>query len=396
MFFRLKDFDFKDKRALVRVDFNVPVDKSNSIADDSRIRKTLPTLNYILSKKAKQLIIVSHFGRPEGEHKPEFSLKPIAKRLKELLSKEVWLVPTPKAFDITKFPENKVIMLENIRFDKGEEANDDNLAKKLASFADLFVFDAFGVSHRSQASVTGVQKYLPSCAGFLMEKEIEFLRGVVENPKKPFTAIIGGAKEDKIDVIDKLITKVDNLIVGGILANTFMKAKGINIGASKFSKETLDYAKKIIGQYEKKINLPVDYIVADRFSADANIKCVGLPDNIDGWMIMDIGPYTISGYKDILSKSNTVVWAGPIGVFEWESFRRGTFDIATHLAGLDIVKVIGGGDSGDAIEKFGLADKMTHVSTGGGASLELLSGKELPGVKALEENYLKFKEKFIH
>jgi phosphoglycerate kinase len=392
MFFKLKDFDFSNKRVLVRVDFNVPVDKANNITDDSRIKKTLPTLKYILDKKPKQLIIISHFGRPEGEYKPEFSLKNVAKRLQELLLKEVYLMPIPKAADIPKLPNNKIIMLDNLRFDKGEEANDDSLAKKLADFGDLFVFDAFGVSHRDQASVTGVPKYIPACAGLLMEKEVEFLKDVVDDPKKPFTAIIGGAKEDKIAVIDKLINKVDNLIVGGVLANTFMTAKGQNIGASKFSKESLIYATKLINQYGNKIHTPVDFIVADRFAADASTRCAGLSDNIDGWMIMDIGPYTIAGYKQILSQSKTVIWAGPIGVFEFEPFKRGTLDIATHLAGLDIIKVIGGGDSSEAIEKFGLAGKMSHVSTGGGASLELLSGKVLPGVKALEENYTRFKE----
>jgi phosphoglycerate kinase len=392
MFFKLKDFDFWNKRVLVRVDFNVPVDKANNITDDSRIKKTLPTLKYLLDKKPKQLVIMSHFGRPEGQYKPEFSLKHVSKRLQDLLSKEVYFMPIPKAVDIPKLPDNKIIMLDNLRFDKGEEGNEDSLAKKLASFGELFVFDAFGVSHRDQASVTGIPKYIPTCAGLLMEKEVEFLKDVVDDPKKPFTAIIGGAKEDKIAVIDKLINKVDNLIVGGVLANTFMTAKGLNVGASKFSKESLDYATKLVYQYGNKIHTPVDFIVADKFAADADTRCAGLSDNIDNWMIMDIGPYTISGYKKILSQSKTVIWAGPIGVFEWEPFRRGTLDIATHLAGLDIVKVIGGGDSSEAIEKFGLAGKMSHVSTGGGASLELLSGKVLPGVKALEENYTSFKE----
>lgn len=391
MFFKLKDFTFKNKKVLLRADFNVPVE-NGVIKDDSRIRKTLPTIKYILDKKPKQLIITSHLGRPEGEYKPEFSLKPVCNRLKELLGKDVFLEPNPRIKNIPTLSEYKIVMLENIRFDKAEEGNDEALVSKLASFADIFVFDAFGVCHREQASVTGVPKLLPSCAGLLMEKEVEFLRDDMQSPQKPFVAIIGGAKEDKIAVIDKLIQKVDTLIVGGVLANTFMKAKGINIGASKFSDKTLDYAKKMLSQYSDKIALPVDFIMADRFAADAKTECAGLTDNIDGWMIMDIGPYTITGYKKILSRAKTVIWAGPIGVFEWEPFRRGTWDIANHLAGLNIIKVIGGGDSGEAIENFGLADKMTHVSTGGGASLELLSGKELPGIKALEANYEAFKE----
>jgi len=234
---------------------------------------------------------------------------------------------------------------------------------------------------------------LPSCAGFLMEKEVQFLRDEMRNPAKPFIAIIGGAKEDKITVIDKLVNKVDMIIIGGVLANTFLKAKGYNIGNSKFSQEYLDYAKNFIAKYPKKVALPVDFIVADKFAPDAQTKCVGITDPIDGWMIMDIGPYTITGYKEIINKAKTVVWAGPIGVSEWEAFKRGTWDIARHLAELNITKVIGGGDSGEIIEKFGLAEKMTLVSTGGGASLELLAGKELPGIKALEDNYEKFKGK---
>ncbi len=393
MFFKLKDFEFKDKKVLLRVDYNVPVDTNNNITDDSRIKKTLPTINYILGKNPKQIIIVSHFGRPEGEYKPDFTLKPVCERLNQLLGQEVYLEINPRVKNINKLSGNKIIMLENIRFDKAEEDNDPGLVQKLVSFADLFVFDAFGVSHRNQASVSGVPKFLPSCAGFLMEKEVQFLRDEMRNPAKPFIAIIGGAKEDKITVIDKLVNKVDMIIIGGVLANTFLKAKGYNIGNSKFSQEYLDYAKNFIAKYPKKVALPVDFIVADKFAPDAQTKCVGITDPIDGWMIMDIGPYTITGYKEIINKAKTVVWAGPIGVSEWEAFKRGTWDIARHLAELNITKVIGGGDSGEIIEKFGLAEKMTLVSTGGGASLELLAGKELPGIKALEDNYEKFKGK---
>jgi phosphoglycerate kinase len=391
MFFKLKDFNFKDKRVLIRVDFNVPVDKNNNITDDTRIRKTLPTINHILEKKARQLIFVSHFGRPEGEYNPDFSLKPVCKRLGELLRREVVLESNPRVKNITHITDSPLVMLENIRFDKAEDENDLALTEKLVSFADLFVFDAFGVCHRNQASVSGVPKFLPSCAGLLMEKEVEFLRDDMQEPSKPFVAIIGGAKEDKIGVIDRLVQKVDTLIIGGVLANTFLKAKGVDIGASKYSQETFNYAKSLLDKYHDKIALPVDFILSDKFSADSATKCAGVNERIDGWMIMDIGPYTISGYKKILSKAKTVVWAGPIGVFEWEPFRRGTWDIARHLAGLNIIKVIGGGDSGEAIEKMGLADKMSLVSTGGGASLELLAGHTLPGIVALEENYEKFK-----
>jgi phosphoglycerate kinase len=380
--FKLKDFDFKDKRVLIRVDYNVPlVDKA--ITDDSRIKKTLPTIEFILKKKAKQLVLVSHLGRPKGVDL-KFSLRPVADRLKELLMQDVELMSLGVKSDC------KIVLLENIRFEKGDESNDDALAKRLAGLGDLFVFDAFGVSHREQASVTGVMKYLPSCTGLLMEKEIKFLD--MKRPKKPFIAIIGGAKEDKISVIDSLIKKVDGLIIGGVLANTFLMAKGVNIGNSAFSKETLGYAKDILKKYGKKIHLPVDFILADSFAEHAVSRCAGVNDDLSGWMIMDIGPYTISGYKDLLSSAKTVVWAGPIGVFEWERFRRGTWDIASHIASLDVTKIIGGGDSGDAIERFGLADKMTHVSTGGGASLELLSGNNLPALVALELNSRNFKK----
>lgn len=391
MYFKLKDFDFKNKKVLLRVDFNVPI-KNNFITDDSRIKKAIPTINYILDKKPKQLIIISHLGRPDS-YQPEFSLKPVCERLNQLLGKEFILQTNPFIRNVSVLPDFQRIILENIRFEKGEELNDLELAKKLASFADLFVFDAFGVCHRNQSSVTGIPKFLPSCMGFLMEKEVTFLKEAIEKPKKPFVAIIGGAKEDKISVIDRLIEKVDTLIIGGILANTFLKAKGHNIGNSKYSQEHLEYAKNLLEKYPFKIALPVDFICADSFSENAKTRCAGLVDDLTGWIIMDIGPYTITGYKQILSKAKTVVWAGPIGVFEWEPFKRGTWDIARHLAELNIIKIIGGGDSGDAIVRFRLEEKMSLVSTGGGASLELLSGKEMPGIKALEENYENFKNK---
>ncbi|MFH2020788.1 MAG: phosphoglycerate kinase [archaeon] len=391
MFSKLKDYNYKDKKVLIRVDFNVPI-QQGIIADDTRIRKALPTIDYILKKKPAQLIIISHLGRPDGEYKPEFSLKPVCVRLQEILGQEVYFEPNPRIISINSLPQNKILMLENLRFDKAEESGDDDFAKKLSEFCDIFVLDAFGACHRPHASISVIQKYVTSCAGFLMEKEIKFLRDSIKRPKRPFVAIIGGAKADKIDVIDKLIQKVDALIIGGVLANTFLKAKNISIGNSKVSDETLEYAKNLLEKYPEKIHLPVDYILADRFAADARTRCAGLPDNIDGWMIMDIGPYTISGYNELLSKSNTILWAGPIGVFEWESFRRGTWDIASHLAEISATKIICGGDSGEAIEKFHLAERMTHVSTGGGASLELLAGNDLPGISALEANHNKFKK----
>jgi 3-phosphoglycerate kinase len=390
MFSTLKKTDFKDKKVLIRVDFNVPFE-NGQITDDSRIRKAMPTIEFILKRKPLQVILASHFGRPDGEYKPEFSMKPLCDRLSLLMNKDIALISNPRITSLNSLPQDKIVMLENLRFEKGEEKGDEEYAKKLAGFCDIFVLDAFGAAHRPHASISVIQNFIPSCAGFLMEKEITFLRDKMKKPKKPFVAIIGGAKEDKIGVIDKLIQKVDALIVGGVLANTFLKAKGISIGNSKFSKESLEYAKDMLRKNPDKIHLPVDYILADRFSYDANTRCAGLPDNIDGWMIMDIGPYTISGYKELLAGARTIIWAGPIGVFEWDPFKRGTLDLARHIADLNAVKIIGGGDSGDAIERFGLGEKMTHVSTGGGASLELLAGNDLPGIKALEENYSKFR-----
>ncbi|MBN2368616.1 phosphoglycerate kinase [Candidatus Woesearchaeota archaeon] len=389
--FKLKDFNFKNKKVLIRVDFNVPVDEKGNITDDSRIRKAIPTLQFLMKQKPEKIIIISHFGRPKGEYAPEYSMKPVCIRLEQLLKAKVHFQPTPKIMNIPSIDNEKIIMLENLRFDKAEEENKDDFSQKLASFADYFVFDAFGASHRAHASVSGVPKHIPSCPGLLMEKEVQFLRDNMQSPDKPFVAIIGGAKADKINVINALLQKVDALIIGGVLANTFLKIKGVNIGDSKFSEESLEYAKQVLQKYPNKIALPVDYIVGDSFSAQAKTKVAGEKDDISGWMIMDIGPYTISGYCNMLKKAKTVVWAGPIGVFEWEAFRRGTWDVARTLASLNITKIIGGGDSGEAIEKFGLAEKMTHVSTGGGASLELLAGHQLPGISALEENEKSFK-----
>jgi phosphoglycerate kinase len=391
MYFRLKDFDLQGKRVLLRADFNVPV-KDNKITDDSRIKKTIPTIEYILDKNPRQLILISHFGRPEGDYDPEFSLRIVYERLRHLLGKEIYFETNPRINNIPHMTDAKIVMLENLRFDKVETDNDEEFSKKLASFADVFVFDAFGASHRPHASVVGVEKFIPSCAGLLMENEIKYLRDDMRNPEKPFIAIIGGAKSDKISVITRLIETVDMLIIGGVLANTFLKASGKDIGSSKFSTESLEFAKQVLTDHPDKIALPVDFIIADKFAADAKTKIAGINENIDGWMIMDIGPYTISGYLKLLEKAKTVVWAGPIGVFEFEAFRRGTWDIAKKLSELHIMKIVGGGDSADAIETMGLADRFTHISTGGGASLELLSGAELPGIKALEENYEKFKK----
>jgi 3-phosphoglycerate kinase len=390
LYSKLSDFDFTDKRVLVRVDFNVPI-KNFQITDDSRIRKALPTIKYIIKKKPKQIILCSHLGRPKGEYTPEFSLKPVADRVQELLGLKIFFDNNPHIMNISEFSDNKIVVLENLRFDKFEKENDEDFAKKLASFADVFVLDAFGTAHRSHASVVGVQKILPSCAGLLLEKEIKFLSEEMNNPKKPFVAIISGAKSDKINVLNTLLNKVDTLIIGGVLANTFLKAKGKDIGLSKYDPDSIEYAKQVLQKYKDKIALPVDFVMGTEFSSSTKTRIAGLDEDLTGWMIMDIGPYTISGYKKILDKAKTVVFAGPVGVYEFDNFSRGTWDIANYISELKATTIIGGGDTGDAINKFNLTDKMTHVSTGGGASLELLADHNLPGIDALEENYNNFK-----
>jgi len=391
MFSKLEDFEFKEKRVLLRADLNVPI-QDGAVTNDSKLRKSIPTIKAILDKKPHQIIIISHLGRPKGEYSPDFSLKPVAERLQKLLGKKIHFETNPRINNLTGFPDEKIVMLENLRFDNVEIEYDEFFAHKLAEFADIFVFDAFGAIHRNHASITGVPKFIPSCAGLLLKKEITFLRDNMSNPEKPFVAIIGGAKTDKEKVIDVLLEKVDILIVGGVLANTFMKAKGFNIGKSKFSPDYIEHAKQLMEKYPDKIALPVDFIIANKFSEDADARVAGIKNDIDSWMILDIGPYTISGYLKILYKAKTVFWAGPIGVFEWKSFRRGTWDIARNLAKLEITKIIGGGESAAAIEFFKLQDKMTHISTGGGAALELIAGNDLPGIKALEENHSKFKK----
>ena len=391
MYSKLSDFEFTDKRVLIRVDFNVPI-KNFQITDDSRIKKALPTINYILKQNPRQIILCSHLGRPKGEYIPEFSLKPVADRVQELLGLNVFFDNNPHIMNISEFSNQKIVVLENLRFDKFEKENDEDFAKKLASFADVFVLDAFGTAHRNHASVVGVQKILPSCAGLLLEKEIKFLSVEMQKPKKPFVAIISGAKSDKINVLNTLLDKVDTLIIGGVLANTFLKAKGKDIGASKYDLDSIVYAKQVLDKYKDKIALPVDFVMGTEFSEQTKTRIAGLDEDLSGWMIMDIGPYTISGYKKILEKAKTVVFAGPVGVYELDIFARGTWDIAKFISELKAISIIAGGDTGDAINKFNLTDKMTHVSTGGGASLELLANHDMPGITALEENYNNFKK----
>ncbi|MDP3791477.1 MAG: phosphoglycerate kinase [Candidatus Omnitrophota bacterium] len=388
----IKDVDLKGKRVLMRVDFNVPLDDKLNITDDIRIRAVLPTIKYALEKGAK-VVLMSHLGRPEGSVVDSMRLTPVAKRLEELFGKRI--VKTDDCIgDAAKkavgaMKTGDVVLLENLRFHAEEEKDDPAFAKELASMGDIFVNDAFGTAHRAHASTEGVTKYLPSVAGFLLGKEIEYLGGAVDNPKRPFVAILGGAKvKDKIKVIDNLLNKVDALIIGGGMAYTFLKAKGKTIGTSKLDKDGFETAKVALGKAVKKnipILLPIDNIIADKFDANANTKLVG-EDIPDGWMGLDIGPKTIKLFEDTLKNAKTIVWNGPMGVFEMDKFAKGTEEIAKFLAGLKgATTVIGGGDTAAAMSKFKVEDKMTHISTGGGASLEYLEGRGLPGIDALQD-----------
>jgi phosphoglycerate kinase len=388
----IRDVDVKGKRVFCRVDFNVPM-KDGKITDETRIRAALPTIQYLADHGAK-VILASHFGRPKGQVVEEMRLTPVAKRLGELLGKDV--IKTDEAYGpevqaaIDGMKEGDVLLLENVRFYPGEEKNDAELAKEFAKLADLYVNDAFGAAHRAHASTAGIAEYLPAVSGFLMEKEIEVLGKALSNPDRPFTAIIGGAKvKDKIGVIRNLLEKVDNLIIGGGLAYTFVKAQGYEIGKSLCEDDKLDLAKEFMQiAKEKGVNfyMPVDVVVADDFSENANSKIVDINSIPSDWEAVDIGPKTREIYADVIRKSKLVVWNGPMGVFEIDKFAGGTKAVAEALAeSTDTYSVIGGGDSAAAVEKFGLADKMSHISTGGGASLEFMEGKELPGVVRLND-----------
>jgi len=387
----LKDIDLKNKVVLVRADFNVPLDADLKITDDIRIQATLPTLKYILEKGAKKLVLMSHLGRPDGKPVAKYSLKPVVERLRELLGQDVLFLADcigeniKKQIDISK---EKVILLENLRYHAEEEANDAGFAKQLASLAEIFVNDAFGTAHRAHASTEGVTHFLKSAAGFLLEKEIKYLGEAVSNPQKPFMVILGGAKvSDKIGVIENLLPKCDAIIVGGGMAYTFLKAQGKEIGNSKLEKDKLDLAKSILdkaNQLKKEILLPVDNVVVENIDANANAELVGdvIPQ---GKIAVDIGPKTIKLFEDKLKTAKTIVWNGPLGIFEMDAFSKGTFEIARFIANLKTTSIIGGGDTAAAIAKFKLEDKMSHISTGGGASLEFLEGKTLPGIAALTD-----------
>ena len=382
------DLDVKGKKVLVRVDFNVPIE-NGKVGDDTRIQAALPTIEYLLENGAA-VILCSHLGRPKGEFDPQLSLKPVAEYLDSLMDAPVKFAEDCIGEKARKAAANldfgEVLVLENTRFHAGEKKNDPEMAKELASLADVFVNDAFGTAHRAHASNVGVADYLPAAAGFLLEKEIKYLGNAIAEPERPFVAILGGAKvSDKIGVIDNLIKKSDRILIGGGMANTFFKAQGYEMADSLVEEDVLDTAKNLLDIAGGKIVLPVDVVIADDFAADANHKIMDVGDVPAGWRILDIGPRTVEAFSDIIKRAGTVVWNGPMGVFEFETFAKGTFEVAKAIAESDATGIVGGGDSASAIKKSGLDDKITHISTGGGASLEMLEGKTLPGLAALDD-----------
>ena len=386
----VRDINVAGKRVLVRVDFNVPQDKkTGEITDDTRIKAALSTIRYLIDVKAK-VILCSHLGRPKGVT-PELSLKPVAVRLAKLLGKPVQTADDcvgPKAeAAAAALKDGEVLLLENLRFHDEEEKNDPAFAKSLASLAEVYVNDAFGTAHRAHASTAGVTKYLPAVAGFLMEKELEYLGKALTNPQRPFTMIVGGAKvSDKITMLENILPKVDALVIGGGMANTFLKAQGYDVGKSKVEDEQLDFARGLVAKAKAKgvhFLLPTDAVAAEKFDAASPSQTVAVDKIPKDWQMLDIGPETVKRFSEEIKKSRTVVWNGPLGVFEFPAFAKGTQAIAALLSTLNATTIIGGGDTAAAVEQQGLAGKMTHVSTGGGASLEFLEGKTLPGVAAL-------------
>jgi phosphoglycerate kinase len=382
----VKDIDLKGKRVLMRVDFNVPM-QDGKVTDDKRIKASLPTIKYVLDQGAS-LILMSHLGRPKGGPDPEFSLRPAAEVLSSHLGIPVKMAPDTVGPEVEAMAKElkpgEVLMLENTRFHKGEEKNDLDLAKQMAALGDVYVNDAFGSAHRAHSSTEGVARFLPAVSGFLMEQELEYLGRAVANPEHPYIAILGGAKiSDKILVVETLLTQADKLIIGGGMANTFLAAKGLNMQDSLVEKESLETARSIMEKSGNKLILPVDAVIADKFEAEANTQTVDVDKIPAGWRMMDVGPKTLELYKQALNGARLIVWNGPVGVFEMPKFAEGTFALARLLADSGATTVIGGGDSASAVKKAGVAKQMTHVSTGGGASLEFLEGKELPGVAAL-------------
>lgn len=386
----IEDISVESKKVLVRVDFNVPLNEKGEITDETRIQAALPTIKYLLDHHAK-VILCSHLGRPKGEVKPEFSLAPVAKRLQVLLDTKVTFakdVIGPSADEaVANIQDGEVVLLENLRFHKEETKNDPEFAKKLASYADIFVNDAFGTAHRAHASTEGVTHYLPSVAGFLIKKELEFMGGALENPQRPFVAILGGAKiADKIPVIENLFNKVDCLIIGGGMANTFLAAQGYHMGKSLVDADSIGLANELLKKAKLKgvkILLPIDVVAADAFSNDAKTVMVPVDSIPEGYMALDIGSSTTMIFAEEINRAKTVIWNGPMGVAEMPNFAGGTRAVAEALANTSATTIIGGGDSAAAVKNLGFGDKMSHISTGGGASLEFLEGKELPGIAAL-------------
>jgi len=392
----VKDIDLQGKKVIIRVDFNVPMDDQQNITDDRRIQAAIPTIQYVLKQSVTKVILMSHLGRPKGEIVENFRLTPISKRLEELLGEKVNQIDDCIG-DVVKNAvlndSKKVILLENLRFHKEEMKNDPEFAQKLASFADFYINDAFGTAHRAHASTTGITQYLPSAAGFLLEKEITYLGEAIKDPSKPFVVILGGAKvSDKITLIENLLNKADTIIIGGGMVYTFLKAQGKGIGKSLLESDKVETAKMILTKAREanvKIVLSSDFVVVKDFDKPSETKIVSeIPEGYEG---IDIGPETRKQFKEVLSTAKTIVWNGPVGVFEIDEFAQGTKEIAEYIASLkDVVSIVGGGDTAAAVSKFGVAEEMTHISTGGGASLEFLEGKELPGIVALtdKDSYL--------
>lgn len=388
----VKDMDLQGKRVLIRVDFNVPL-KDGEVTDDTRIKSALPTVQYILDQKDTSLVVMSHFGRPKGKKNMTFSMAPIAKRFEQLLGRPVKLasdvIGDAVKEDVSALKSGEVLLLENVRFYAGEEANDPEFAQQLASYGDVYVNDAFGTAHRAHASTEGVAHYLPAAAGFLIEKEVQFFAPLLDNPEKPFVAVIGGSKvSSKISVLESLSKTCDAIVIGGGMAYTFLKVQGHTIGKSLLEEDYLEVAQSFLDAAKEKglrVILPLDHVCAEEFSESATpvaIDGADIPDNLIG---MDVGPKTLQAVAQELKEAHSIVWNGPMGVFEFDAFAQGTEAVANMIADCDGTTVVGGGDSVAAVNKFGLADRIDHVSTGGGASLEFLEGRVLPGIKALEK-----------
>ncbi len=388
----IEDLNIKDKRVFIRADFNVPLDDNQNITDDRRIRSTLPTINYGIDEGAK-IILASHLGRPKGKVDPKYSLRPVAKRLSRLLNKEVIFLDDCIGGDVERavksMGKGEVILLENLRFHPEEEKNDDNFARALASLADYYVNDAFGAAHRAHASIVGIPKYIPGAAGFLLRKEIQYLKGAVEAPVRPFVAILGGAKvSGKIGVLENLAQKVDKVIVGGGMAFTFIKAMGYEVGDSLVEEDMLDLAKRIMDKLKEskvKFYLPVDCVIAQSVEKGAETKIVPIQEIPRGWKALDIGPASTRLFSEVIQDAKTIIWNGPMGVFEIDAFSRGTFAVARAVADAYALTIVGGGDTDLAVHRAGVSDSISFISTGGGAALQLLEGKELPGIAALRD-----------